>query len=116
MKWMWFALLATPLAAQGITQHDMANMRQQIAACWNPPAHSVDVTVGFELDITGKVVGDVTLVSGETGETATQDAFRAARLAVLRCQQDGYDLPKDAFAAWQFIELRFALPEPEVGS
>ena len=36
-----------------------------------------------------------------------EQAYEAARRAILRCGAKGYDLPADKYAQWQDIEITF---------
>jgi len=53
------------------------------------------------------VADDVTRpVSPEGADTG--DAFAAVRQGGLRCQGDGYDLPRAAYDQWRDLEITFA--------
>ncbi len=87
-----------------------------VQSCWNVGALStaaseVSITVGFELDRSKKVVGNVvTLISGQDGDDrAIQNAYDVARRAILQCQtrNGGFNLPDDKFDRWQQVELTF---------
>ena len=86
--------------------------RIAVGQCWvvDPGARSagVIVTVGFSLDQTGRVQGDVRQISASGGDAGTQRAaFDAARRAILRCQKSGYDLPAEKYGQWRDIEMTF---------
>jgi hypothetical protein len=54
------------------------------------------------------VDGSLNLISAEGGSgRAVETAFQAARRAVLRCEQGGYDLPEEKYEHWQRIEMVF---------
>ena len=66
------------------------------------------VTVGFSLDKSGKVQGDIRMIGASGGdEAAATSAFQAARRAVLRCQKSGYDLPIEKYDNWRDVEITF---------
>ena len=103
-----------PVAAQGppMTGSERDAFRVAVSSCWNvdvgSEAASVTVTVGFELGRDGKVVGDVRQIGGSGGsDAAIQTAFGAARRAILRCQQDGFQLPEDKYEQWRAVEMTF---------
>ncbi|MBS8225890.1 hypothetical protein [Vannielia litorea] len=85
-----------------------------VAQCWNvgslsPVAALTSVTVAFSLSRDGKVVTDslkMTAWDG-TSEAAALEAYEAARRAILRCSQDGFDLPAEQYDAWKHIEMTF---------
>lgn len=105
---------ATDASGPPLSGGERDAFRIAVQRCWNvdvgAQAANVTVTVAFELDRDGKVVGNrVRLISANGGTGASQDtAFQAARRAVLRCQlPNGYDLPADKFEQWQQVEMVF---------
>ena len=82
-----------------------------VAACWNlgSVAPSTSVTVGFQLARDGRPVTDsISLVEGGGGTPAEiEQAFEAARRAILRCGRNGFDLPVDSYSTWQNLQARF---------
>lgn len=89
------------------------------ANCWvldaGSPAAQVSVTVGFEVDASGRVVqSSLRLLSAEGGTaTAADTAFQVARRAILRCQSEGY-LPPNGVLEEQTVELFFNVKALEV--
>ncbi|WP_420586418.1 energy transducer TonB [Ruegeria sp.] len=97
-----------------LTSGEKDAMRLAVSRCWNVGALSTDalrtvVVVGFSLTPDGKVVGNsVKLLSSSGGTTGSvEQAYQAARRAVLRCGARGYDLPAEKYAQWQDIEITF---------
>lgn len=96
-----------------MTGSEREGFRVAVNRCWNvdpgSQAARVTMTVGFDLDQSGKVSGDVRQVAASGGDdAATKIAYDAARRAILRCQgQDGYDLPSDKYSQWQTVEITF---------
>ena len=91
-----------------LTQSEMDALRNQIQVCWNPPAGVIDaaelrVSVQFRLDRSGMVDGQPTI----TQSSGNRQADESARRAVLRCGQNGYNLPADKFEAWQDVVVNF---------
>ncbi|MFP4305401.1 MAG: cell envelope biogenesis protein TolA, partial [Rhodosalinus sp.] len=88
-------------------------LRVAVQDCWvvdvGSQAANVTVVLGMEMNRDGTVVdGSLEMVSAEGGSgRAVETAFQAARRAVLRCQQDGYDLPDEKYEHWQRIEMVF---------
>ncbi|WP_425045905.1 energy transducer TonB [Primorskyibacter sp. S87] len=87
--------------------------RVAVQNCWvvdvGSPAASVTVVIAMSMDQNGKVQpGSLRLVSSEGGDDrASRAAFESARRAILRCQKDGYKLPRDKYSHWRDIELTF---------
>ncbi|WP_157966454.1 hypothetical protein [Oceanibium sediminis] len=88
-------------------------LRLAVQRCWNIPAglenaSDLRVVVAVELDPSGRIIGAPRLI-----EPASADrreivaAFDAARRALLRCQQGGYDLPRDKYEHWKNLEVAF---------
>ena len=97
-----------------LTSGEKDAMRLAVSQCWNVGSLSTDalqvvVVVGFSLTPDGKVVGDsLRLLSSSGGsDGAANQAYQAARRAILRCGAKGYDLPADKYAQWQDIEITF---------
>lgn len=111
MMRFWLVLLLG-IAPSGLWAQDwVAPFKQSISNCWNPAGISENVDVGFALDGNGRIVGEVTLIDLPNPTKAQQDAFMAARRAILRCQgPDGYDLPTAEFETWRNVEMSFTLP------
>lgn len=85
---------------------------KSVVRCWNidpgSAAASVVLVVGVEFERSGRVKGDVTLLSARGGDAAAQaTAFQAARRAVLRCNSVGIDLPPEKFEQWRNVEITF---------
>ena len=46
------------------------------------------------------------LTSFEGGNEAdARIAFQSVRRAILRCQKDGYDFPKDKYEQWRYVSV-----------
>jgi hypothetical protein len=106
---------AAPDIPQGppMTGSEREGFRVAVNRCWNVDPGSVaarvTMVVGFSLDQTGKVVGDVRQISASGGDGgAVSTAFQAARRAILRCQNpNGYQLPADKYRQWKDVEITF---------
>ncbi|MCT4683195.1 MAG: hypothetical protein N4A39_05640, partial [Roseicyclus sp.] len=79
--------------------------RVAVSQCWNVGSLSTEaqrttVVVGVDMSREGRPVdGTLRLVSYEGGsQSAAQQAFEAARRAILRCGTDGYGLPAESYA------------------
>lgn len=97
-----------------LTSGEKDAMRLAVSQCWNVGSLSTDalnvvVVVGFSLNRDGTVVGGSLRMLESSGGTggATNQAYEAARRAILRCGSKGYDLPADKYAQWQDIEITF---------
>lgn len=114
-------------AAFGVVAHaenppaDLAKhveaVQRQILRCWNIGALSegavnTKVVLGFELTPAGMPVSETVRLINYDGEGSStddaQEAFVAARRAVLRCGAAGFDLPRDYYQYWRQVEMTFA--------
>ena len=88
--------------------------RVAVQTCWNigslsNEAQRTTVVVGFDMSREARPVeGSLRLISYEGGsQAAAQQAFEAARRAILRCGASGYGLPAESYEHWQQVELVF---------
>lgn len=118
------ALSAAPVWAQSTTSAapvatadappEAAIIVPAIGACWNtgalsPDALGVTVILGVSIGRDGVPVTDsIRLLSssGGSGEAVDQ-AFGAARRAVVRCGAAGFALPAETWNRWRELELVF---------
>lgn len=105
---------SAPSASAALTSSEADALRLAIQQCWNigvlsTDAQQVTVTVGFSMTPDARhEQGSIRIVSASGGtETARQQAFDAARRAIIRCEGDGYGLPRDKYDAWRDIEITF---------
>ncbi|MEL6466964.1 MAG: energy transducer TonB [Pseudomonadota bacterium] len=89
-------------------------LRVAVSNCWNVgslSSEALQTTVVVTVDMTqdGKpVVPTIRLASSSGGsQAAAQQAFEAARRAIIRCTRDGYDLPVEKYGQWKEIEMTF---------
>ncbi len=88
-------------------------LRVAVQRCWvvdvGSQAANVTVVVGMRMEETGRVVTDsLRMIEASGGDNAAvQTAFQAARRAILRCQGDGFPLPREKYAQWREIEMVF---------
>lgn len=89
-------------------------LRVAVNACWNVGALSMEalrttVTVGFSVGQDGVPdAGSIELVESAGGsDTATRQAFEAARRAIIRCGARGFPLPPEKYEQWKNIEIVF---------
>ena len=107
------ALLAPVAIGPPMTGFEREEFRASVNDCWDIDPESqaarVTLTVRFNLDPSGKVVGDVRQISAAGGDAgSTEIAFQAARRAILRCQSSGgYKLPADKYDQWKEVEVTF---------
>lgn len=96
-----------------MTGSEREGFRVAVNRCWNVDPGSVaarvTIVVGFSLDQSGKVLGDVRQISADGGDAgAVRTAFQAARRAILRCQNpNGYQLPAEKYGQWKDVEITF---------
>lgn len=92
---------------------EVDGLRLSVQACWvvdvGSQAANVTVTVAISLDRDGRVKSNsIKLVSSSGGTGGVVDsAFNSARRAILRCQEDGYELPTEKYDQWKDIEMTF---------
>lgn len=104
---------ATEQTAPPLTQAEVDGFRINVQDCWvvdvGSKAANVTVTVGFDMDPSGRVVGSsIALLDSSGGsDSAVETAFQSARRAILRCQGDGYDLPISKYDQWKYAEMTF---------
>lgn len=100
-------------AGPPLTRGEQDALRIAVQRCWivdvGSEAASVTVTVGMDMESSGRVVSSsLRLIGSEGGSAAAAEtAFQAARRAILRCQNDGYQLPQDKYDQWKTIEMTF---------
>ncbi|WP_093968551.1 hypothetical protein [Actibacterium lipolyticum] len=96
-----------------MTSGEKDALRIGVQRCWVVDAGSeagrITVTVAMSLTEDGKVAGNsIKMIANSGGsDQAVNSAFQSARRAILRCQQNGYDLPKEKYAQWRDVEMTF---------
>ncbi len=97
-----------------LTSGEKDAMRVAVSRCWNVGSLSTDalnvvVTVAFSLNRDGTIVSEsIRLLNSSGGASGAENqAYQAARRAILRCGARGYDLPADKYDHWQDIEITF---------
>ncbi len=90
-----------------------ATVARQIAACWtitalSPEAQATTVTLGVALGPAAVPHAEaISLIASDAPAASAQEAFEAARRAVLRCGASGLPLPPDQHEQWRHMELTF---------
>jgi hypothetical protein len=97
-----------------LTQGARDGFRIAVQACWNVGALSTEalgttVVVAFDMARDGRPEqGTLRLLEFSGGsEAAAQQAYEAARRAIIRCGVNGYDLPEESYDRWRQVELVF---------
>jgi hypothetical protein len=107
---------AQPAAPSGppLTQGARDGFRIAVQGCWNVGALSTEalgttVVVAFDMGRDGVPVGSSLRLLEFSGgsEAAAQQAYEAARRAIIRCGVNGYDLPEESYDRWRQVELVF---------
>lgn len=96
------------------TGEDMSDLlSKSVGNCWNLDLNSksaeITLTISADLRPNGTVViPSIELVSyeGGSGRDVTE-AFKSARRALIRCQQNGYPLPTEKYDQWRKLEIKF---------
>lgn len=106
-------LSSAPRLGPPLTGGEIAAFREQVSNCWSvnvgSRAANVTVTIGLEMQPDGRVVASsMELLAFEGGvQSDANKAFQAGRRAILRCQRDGYDLPKEKYNQWRYLKIKF---------
>jgi hypothetical protein len=89
-------------------------MRVAVQQCWNVGALSMEAlrtTVVVAVSVAQDGIpeaGSIALVeSNGESDTATRQAFEAARRAIIRCGARGFPLPPEKYETWKNMELVF---------
>ncbi|WP_323779883.1 energy transducer TonB [Leisingera sp.] len=89
-------------------------LRVAVSQCWNVGSLSTDalnttVVVSVSLAQDGKPdSGSIRMLSSTGGSaSAAQQAFGAARRAIIRCGAKGFNLPPEKYSQWRDIEMTF---------
>jgi hypothetical protein len=97
-----------------LTGGEKEALRVAVSSCWNVGSLSTDalattVVVGVEMEQSGvPISGSIKLVSSSGGtQSGAQQAFEAARRAIIRCGVRGFPLPVEKYAEWRDIEMTF---------
>lgn len=106
----------TPTAPSGppLSAGAREGFRVAVSTCWNVgslsnEAQRTTVVVGFDMSPDARPVdGTLRLISYDGGsQAAAQQAYEAARRAILRCGASGYNLPAESYDDWRQVELVF---------
>lgn len=97
-----------------MTAGEKDGLRLAVSRCWNVGSLSTDalqttVVVAFDMTREGRPVGSSIRMLASSGgsDAAAQQAFDAARRAIIRCTGDGYQLPLEKYGQWKEIEITF---------
>ncbi|WP_083100953.1 energy transducer TonB [Pseudophaeobacter leonis] len=101
-------------AGPPLTNGERDALRVSVSKCWNVGSLSsdalkttVEVAVSLERDGRPKT-GTIRLVSSSGGSSgAAQQAYEAARRAIIRCGARGFQLPAEKFDHWRDIVMTF---------
>ncbi len=100
----------TPSGAP-LTSGELEGFRVAISDCWALPigtdAQRTTVAVTFDLSQSGQVSNIEMARSDGPSDAATRAAFEAARVAILRCEKGGYDLPVEKYDQWSRVQITF---------
>lgn len=112
------ALAATPpepvagLSGGQLSEGDKSGFLRQIGNCWNTGslstgAQNTIIIMGFDMTPDGRPVSGSVRLNSFTGGTSAdaEAAFATARRALIRCTDEGYNLPRDQYELWQRVEL-----------
>lgn len=97
-----------------LTSGEKDGLRLAVSRCWNVGALSTEalqttVIVAFSMQRDGKPdAGSIRMLDSSGGSASSaQQAYQAARRAIIRCGAKGYDLPTEKYGQWRDIEVTF---------
>jgi hypothetical protein len=97
-----------------LSQGEKDALRVSVSRCWNVGSLSTDalgttVVVAVSMKTDGKPeASTIRMLSSSGGsDGAAQQAFSAARRAIIRCGASGFDLPSEKYDHWRDIEMTF---------
>ncbi|MBT3142681.1 energy transducer TonB [Phaeobacter gallaeciensis] len=97
-----------------LTSGEKDDLRIAVSSCWNVGSLSTEalgttVVVGVSVSREGKPdIGSIQLLDSSGGSTAAANqAFGAARRAIIRCGAKGFNLPAEKYGQWRNIEMTF---------
>jgi hypothetical protein len=97
-----------------LTQGETDALRVAVSKCWNLGALSSDamavtITVAVAMSEDARpITGSIRLIKSTGGsQAAANQAFEAARRAIIRCGATGYNLPIEKIGQWRDIEMTF---------
>ncbi|MBZ8118590.1 energy transducer TonB [Roseovarius sp. LXJ103] len=106
----------TPTVSSGppLTRGEKDALRVSVQNCWNvgslsSEALQTSVVVSVEMGEDSRPLQNSIRMESFSGGSAAaaQQAYEAARRAIIRCGARGFNLPADKFASWQTIEMTF---------
>jgi len=100
----------SPPLSQGVRD----GFRVAVQACWNVGALSTEalgttVVLAFDMARDARPdTGTIRMIEFSGGsQAAAQQAYEAARRAIIRCGSNGFDLPIESYDRWSRVELVF---------
>ena len=96
-----------------LSQAEIEGLRIAVQKCWIQPtglSETADlrVVIGVELDPNGTLAGRPTLVEpSRVTSPEMQVVLESGTRAIIRCSGDGYNLPRDKYDQWKYLELEF---------
>jgi hypothetical protein len=101
-------------AGPPLTAGEKDALRVAVQRCWNvgslsSEALATTVVVTVRMFETSKPdTSSIRMLSHSGGSAeAARQAYEAARRAIIRCGNDGFDLPPEKFEQWRDIEMTF---------
>lgn len=108
------ALAEQPLQVAVDSARLSAMLIEGLEPCWNvgtlsPEAQEVEIVVEFEMTRDAVPIREtIRVVEFSRGtQDAADEALGSAFRAIMRCGQDGLNLPIDVFEQWQRVQVRF---------
>jgi hypothetical protein len=112
-----FLTLFSPLTAQetkkaSLSSEELLKFKNKIKSCWIvPPLGSTISSISIELFMKKNgQVDEIKLLSEKKDNNAQASiAFASVKRAILKCEGNGYNLPKEFYEQWKNIKIVFLL-------
>ena len=109
--------LSLPITAQetekaSLSSEEILKFKNKIKSCWIvPPLGSTISSISIELFMKKNgQVDEIKLLSEKKDNNAqASTAFASVKRAILKCQGNGYNLPKAFYEQWKNIKIVFLL-------
>lgn len=103
-----------PPAGPPLSAGEKDALRVAVSQCWNvgslsSAALATTVVVAVSMSTDGRPQsGSIRMLSNSGGDASSaQQAYEAARRAIIRCGARGFDLPAEKYEQWRDIEMTF---------
>ncbi|MCB2116669.1 MAG: hypothetical protein KDE00_10325 [Rhodobacteraceae bacterium] len=96
---------------RALSDADIGAFVHAVRPCWTAAPDAPAVRIHMRFSAEARPIAPTIRLAGAEGADATpvavEEAFEAARRAILRCAKNGYPLPPSKFDLWQEVEIVF---------